>query len=412
MAVITERFQEKVAILALGLILALLSNFMAEATSRRGLVEGDSGVFDVTSYGAKGDGKTDDATAFVKAWVAACKSGGSAKLSIPKGTYMAGPVVFQGPCKGYMTVEVQGTIKGTTDISQYSSPEWFSFEHIDGLIVNGGGTFDGQGAAVWKYNDCKDNSNCQLLPSSIKFMEVKNAIVHEITSLNSKSFHTHVVNCDNFTAHDLTITAPGDSPNTDGMHISRSNLVSISNSQIGTGDDCVSIGQGATQVSIQNIACGPGHGISVGSLGKYKDEEDVSGISVTGCTLKGTTNGLRIKTWPGSPPSKASSIAFEDITMDSVKNPIIIDQNYGSNKKEPSQVKISNVRYTNIKGTSISPMAVSIVCSSDAPCTGIEMTDIDLKFVGESSKSDSVSSSCSNAKITFGGKQNPPACDV
>ena len=69
---------------------------------------------------------------------------------------------------------------------------------------------------------------------------------------------------------------------------------------------------------------------SVGSLGKYPNEEDVKGIVWRDCTLNGTTNGARIKTWPGSPPSQASSIIYQDIVMNDVKNPIIIDQKYGS----------------------------------------------------------------------------------
>ena len=71
---------------------------------------------------------------------------------------------------------------------------------------------------------------------------------------------------------------------------------------------------------------------SVGSLGKYDDEKDVSGVVVSNCTLRDTTNGVRIKTYSGSPPSKASGITFQDIIMDVVKNPIIIDQKYGSHK--------------------------------------------------------------------------------
>lgn len=79
---------------------------------------------------------------------------------------------------------------------------------------------------------------------------------------------------------------------------------------------------------------------------------------------------------------------------------------------QPSQVKISGVSYKNIKGTSTSLEAVSIVCSSAVPCEGIEMTDIDLQFVGTSSKSTSISALCSNTKITYGGQRNPPACDL
>ena len=69
---------------------------------------------------------------------------------------------------------------------------------------------------------------------------------------------------------------------------------------------------------------------SVGSLGKYPDEKDVRGVVVTNCTIRNADNGVRIKTWGGSAPSQASNILFEDIIMDNVKNPIIIDQTYGS----------------------------------------------------------------------------------
>lgn len=110
----------------------------------------------------------------MKAWNAACNYRGTSKLLIPGGTYMAGQVAFQGPCNSPnpVTVEVQGIIKAQTDISEYSSQEWFSFESINGLVVTGGGTFDGQGAAVWKYNDCHQHSDCQLLPTVSIFLTV------------------------------------------------------------------------------------------------------------------------------------------------------------------------------------------------------------------------------------------------
>lgn len=67
---------------------------------------------------------------------------------------------------------------------------------------------------------------------------------------------------------------------------------------------------------------------SVGSLGKYPNEQDVRGVSVRNCTIKDTTNGVRIKTWPGAPASQASNLTFEDIVMDNVSNPVIVDQQY------------------------------------------------------------------------------------
>ena len=68
---------------------------------------------------------------------------------------------------------------------------------------------------------------------------------------------------------------------------------------------------------------------SIGSLGKVEDEIEVKGIRVKNCSLIGTTNGLRIKAWPGDKhPGGASDLLFSDITMENVKNPIIIDQEY------------------------------------------------------------------------------------
>lgn len=67
---------------------------------------------------------------------------------------------------------------------------------------------------------------------------------------------------------------------------------------------------------------------SIGSLGKVPDERPVLGIRIKNSALTGTTNGLRIKSWPDRYGGGASEISFTNITMTNVKNPIIIDQEY------------------------------------------------------------------------------------
>lgn len=126
----------------------------------------------------------------------------------------------------------------------------------------------------------------------------------------------------------VTVSAPGDSPNTDGIHIENSDYVNVFDSSIQTGDDCISIGGGSTNINVTNVQCGPGHGISIGSLGLYQTEDPVAEISVTNCYLTDTTNGLRIKSYTQSPESTAYDITFSDINMTNVNNPIIIDQQY------------------------------------------------------------------------------------
>jgi len=70
------------------------------------------------------------------------------------------------------------------------------------------------------------------------------------------------------------------------------------------------------------------HDNSIGSLGKYEEELEVKEIRVKNVSMVGTQNGLRIKTWPDLYPGHASDISFSDITMQNVKNPIVIDQEY------------------------------------------------------------------------------------
>ena len=157
---------------------------------------------------------------------------------------------------------------------------------------------------------------------------VTNASIKYINLINSKNFHMNIFSSHDLKLNHIRITAPKNSPNTDGIHIADSTNLQILNSIISTGDDCISMAPGSKNIDINNVQCGPGHGISIGSLGKYPNEEDVSGVVVRNCNLTGTTNGLRIKTWAPSPPSNVLNITFDQIRMESVYNPIIIDQKY------------------------------------------------------------------------------------
>lgn len=236
----------------------------------------------------------------MKAWVDTCHWNGKSRLLVPRGTFSLGEVVFQGKCAGRdaKVVEIKGTLKALTDPSFFTSDYWILFELVDGIIIIGSGILDGQGASVWKYSDCNINSDCQRMPivsvqsqsqwddfdpnrmefdihrykqlyllkwyiflQSLKFNTVSKAIVSRLSSVNSKGFHIGVTNSNNMRLYNLRISAPADSPNTDGIHISKSNNVKISKGVIGSGDDCISMIQGSTDIKIKKVFCGPGHGI-------------------------------------------------------------------------------------------------------------------------------------------------------
>ncbi|KAM0954407.1 putative endo-polygalacturonase [Dioscorea sansibarensis] len=249
---------------------------------------------------------------------------------------------------------------------------------------------------------------------NLLFSQVHDTTISDISLVNSKGVHLKIQRSLNVSVHNIQIDAPEDSPNTDGIYSSMTNFLNLSNINIKTGDDCIAIGQGCTNVLVSNIHCGPGHGISVGSLGAHENEANVAGLVVKNCILSGTENGLRIKTWGGSKPGKASNITFENIFLKNVSNPIIIDQGYCQKYKrctdnQPSLIQLENITYKNITGTSFDEVGVTFECSEAVPCKGVSLEDIDLKYVGGDSVAN-ITSSCAFALGKALGFQNPNPC--
>ncbi|KAL2511639.1 Polygalacturonase QRT2 [Abeliophyllum distichum] len=155
----------------------------------------------VDDFGAKADGRTDDSQAFKKAWDKACGSSQLSLILIPNRTYYMNPINLSGPCKSALKLE------------------------------------------------------------ALTFSKCTNLRVTNLRIKNPQQMHVNFQDCQNVEASNLTLTAPEKSPNTDGIHVSGTQNISIKNSVIKTGDDCISIVSGSRNVQATGIVCGPGHGI-------------------------------------------------------------------------------------------------------------------------------------------------------
>ncbi|XP_058760040.1 polygalacturonase-like [Vicia villosa] len=360
----------------------------------------------VVSYGAKPDGKQDSTKHFLSAWNSACKSNQASTIYVPQGSFLLKQVTFWGPCMNKIDFKIDGTIVAPSNyVSLGSSGYWILFMKVNRVSIYGG-TIDGKGDDYWHCR--KAGKSCPPGARSISFSWSKNVLVSGLTSLNSKSIHIAVDHCKNVVIKDVNIRAPSRSPNTDGINVQFSTLVTISHATIMTGDDCISINQGSTHVWIERIACGPGHGISIGSLGSYSNEAGVENVTVTDSVFTKTDNGVRIKSWAKPSNGYARDIEFRNLIMQNVYNPIIIDQRYCSNRECPHQssgVKISGVSYEHIKGTSASPVAIKFDCSQSNPCQGLKLHDIKLIYLRGSPKS-----SCKNVGGSSTGVVIPKSC--
>ncbi|AQK69610.1 Pectin lyase-like superfamily protein [Zea mays] len=364
MAFISNIAVKAAAVAALLLVAAVSPAARAAAVAVAGGAPSvPAGPLDIAQLGAKGDGKSDSTPMILKAWKNACEATGVQKIVIPPGNYLTGGLELKGPCKSSIIIRLDGNLLGTGDLSAYQR-NWIEIENVENLSINGHGTIDGQGALVWSKNQCQHSYNCKILPNSLVLDFVTNVQIRGITLLNSKFFHLNIFECKNVLIDKVTVKAPGDSPNTDGIHIGDSSNVTISSTTIGVGD-----------------------------------EKDVEDVQVTGCTIAGTTNGLRIKSYEDSKSSlKASKFLYEGITMDNVSYPIIIDQKYCPNnicvKSGASKVAVNDVVFKNIHGTSNTPEAITLNCANNLPCQGVQLVNVDIKYNGSGNKTMAV---CKNA---------------
>nr|GMC82017.1 polygalacturonase-like [Ipomoea batatas]GMC86097.1 polygalacturonase-like [Ipomoea batatas]GMC88680.1 polygalacturonase-like [Ipomoea batatas] len=319
----------------------------------------------VDDYGAKGDGTHDDTVAFQKAWKVACSSIATTAVyfQVSKKNYLLRPISFSGPCKSAIAVQIYGSIEASDDRSDYKDDRshWLKFSSVQNLMVEGDGTINGNGK-IWWQNSCKVDTSRALTFHMCNYLIVKNLRIQ-----NAQRMHISFDQCTNVRASNLVVTAPGNSPNTDGIHVTKTKNIQISDCTIGTGDDCISIVSGSQNIEVTGITCGPGHGISIGSLGSGNSKAYVSNIVVNGAKLSGTANGVRIKTW------------------------------------QSSAVQVKNVVYENIAGTSATEIAVKFDCSKNHPCKGIVMKNVEL--VGEGDEI--AKAECNNVRFSNLGTVSP-----
>ncbi|KAF1870205.1 hypothetical protein Lal_00017786 [Lupinus albus] len=290
--------------------------------------------------------------------------------------------------------QLEGNIVAPNSIDAWrgNKTRWIEIVGVDGLVMNGGGQINGNGAVWWK--SC-NNDRCQR-PKALSFRRCNNLRLSGISHINSAKGHISINKCEHVTISDLKITAPIESKNTDGIDISESKYIVVDNCNMATGDDCIAMNSGTSDIEITRIACGPGHGISVGSLGRNGAYATVQNVHVSDCSFSGSTNGARIKTWQeGS--GYVKNVTFEHIRFTNTKNPIIINQSYRNdklNEVKSQGIEIIGVTYRDLKGTSGNNIAINLECNSNKGCSDIFMEDINITPASSKSKP---TASCNNA---------------
>lgn len=259
---------------------------------------------------------------------------------------------------------------------------------------------DGNGQAWY---DLYAENEYILRPTLIGAIGLHNSSISNLNLVYSPTYYHFVANSTNVLFDNINISGYSNdnntAKNTDGWDTYRSSDITIQNSVVYNGDDCVSFKPNSTSILVQNVYCNGSHGMSVGSLGQYVGEYDiVEDIYVYNISMNNAATGARIKVWPNTPSALSgdlqggggtgtvSNITFDTMYINNVDYAIQIDQCYGQDNttlclEYPSPLTISNIVIKNFTGTTSTkydPEIASLACSSTTACSNVTVENINV----------------------------------
>jgi len=280
-------------------------------------------VFDVTRFGAKGDGTTLNTQAIARA-IAACTEAGGGRVLVPAGRFLTGAVHLQSNVELHLVAGA--TLLFSTDPADYPLvwTRWEGIELINysplvyarkarNIAVTGAGTLDGQGSArhwwSWKgpwhgtvdhgwregmpdqrpararlFQMAEDRVPVEkrvfgdgsfLRPAFVQPYDCENVLIDGVRLRGSPFWQIHPVLCRNVTVRGVDVMGHG--PNNDGCDPESVDGMVIERCVFDTGDDCIAVNSGrnedgrrlaapAQNIVIRDCRMKEGHGgIAIGS---------------------------------------------------------------------------------------------------------------------------------------------------
>ena len=314
-------------------------------------------ALNVGDFGAAGDGLCDD-TAAIQSALDFLPAGG--RLIFPAGTYLSLPLRI----KSHTTLELKkgAVLLGSAERERYPilpgeaadpiTGESRIFGTFEGLVqpmyqallsaqnaedihVVGEGVIDGNAQNSDFWTDFRSFPAAR--PRLVSLLHCKNVVFHGVTAQNSPSWNFHPFHCSRVGFYDVRVLAPKMSPNTDAIDPEACDGVDIIGCRLSVGDDCIAIKSGKLELAerfdwpalrhtVRNCLMEFGHGaVTLGSESAMGIRE----LDVSRCYFRQTDRGLRIKTRRGrGEKCDITDIAFENIRMDGVLTPVVINMWY------------------------------------------------------------------------------------
>lgn len=273
----------------------------------------NNGIYNVLEYGAKGDGKTDDAVAIQRA-IDDCNSKGGGQVLFPSGyTFMSGPVELKSNIDYHLAIN--SVWIANPDESIYKKSAFFANEgegmcwiwtrDTKNISITGQGTINGNGVSFMGKElldsyELKPVTTFDPRPHVLTLMGVEKLQIRDVTICNGAYWTVHCIGCQDVSIIGISLLNNLKIRNGDGIDIDHSQKVRIADCYITSGDDCICLknrreyemyGPCKDIVVTNCVMTGRSCAIKIGS----ENMDSISDVLFQNCIIKESNRGIGIQ---------------------------------------------------------------------------------------------------------------------
>lgn len=318
----------------------------------RPTVVGAPAIFDVTRFGAIGDGRKLCTDALQKA-IDSCGDAGGGVVELPPGRYLTGALFLRSNLHLYLREgatllasqrfeDFPAIDSRSEGIERKTYASLLNGIELENITISGRGVLDGQGPPWWEAQ--KTTRDLRLArglpreaenppeaplrwprPRMVNLTRCQGVLLGGLILRDSPFWNVHLTYCQDVMVDGLTM-AGLQTQSCDGVVVDSSKQVRISNCSIASGGECISIKSGYNEdgrrvgipcedvlIDNCNLSFSVGAGVAIGS----ETAGGIRNLAVSNCTIGGCRYGVHVRS-PRGRGGTVERLRISNLVMDKI----------------------------------------------------------------------------------------------